>query len=167
MGPPVLPEVPDEEPSAPPGTLSLDQVPGNGQDIPVPTQPEANPPDPDTSVPIPPPMPAEQTKPLLPNPPDSSSTAVSRLCRAAPPDLPATQTMSTAIQNSDRPNTYPFAGVTNRLKEVCSIMTTGFQRACLDVETIVHKSLEGATQLNRNITEAAAQDLNTWASAGP
>ena len=56
MGPPVPPEVPDEEPSAPPGTLSFDQVPVNGQDTPVPTQPEVNPPDPGTSAPDPPPM---------------------------------------------------------------------------------------------------------------
>ena len=52
-----------------------------------------------------------------------------------------------------------------RLKEVCNIMTTGFQHACLDVETIVHRSLEGATQLNRRLAETASQDLNTWASA--
>ena len=51
------------------------------------------------------------------------------------------------------------------LKEVCNIMTTGFQRACLNVETIVHRPLEGATQLNRRLAEAASQDLNTWASA--
>ena len=29
----------------------------------------------------------------------------------------------------------------------------------------MHQSLEGATQLNWNISKAAAQDLNTWASA--
>ena len=132
---------------------------------PVPTQLEVNPPDLDTSVPDPPPMLVEQTKPPLPNPPESSSTAVSGLRPAPPLGLPAIPTTSTAIQSNDQPNTYPFTGVMNGLKEVCRIMTTGFQHACLDVEKIVHKSLEGATQLNRNITEAAAQDLNTWASA--
>ena len=165
MGPPVLPEVPDEEPSAPPGMPSLDQVPGNGQNTPVPTELEVNPPDPDTSAPDLPPMPADQTKPPLPNPPDSSTTAVSGLGLAAPPGLPVIPTTSTAIQNNNWHDTYHFAGVMNGLKEVCSIMTTGFQCACLDVETIVHKLLEGATQLNQNITEAATQDLNTWASA--
>ena len=29
----------------------------------------------------------------------------------------------------------------------------------------MHRSLEGATQLNRRLAEAASQDLNTWASA--
>ena len=44
-------------------------------------------------------------------------------------------------------------------------MTTRFQCACLDIETIVHRSLKGATQLNRRLAKTASQDLNTWASA--
>ena len=44
-------------------------------------------------------------------------------------------------------------------------MTTGFQRACLDVEAIVQKTLEEATWLNHNFTMAAAQDLDKWAAA--
>ena len=75
-------------------------------------------------------------------------------------------TTSSAAQTNDNGlDVNSIVGVMAKLKEVCNIMTTGFQRACLDVETIVHRSLEGATQLNRRLAEAASQDLKTWASA--
>ena len=44
------------------------------------------------------------------------------------------------------------------------MMMTGFQLACLDVEAIVQKMLEKATQLNCDFTVAAAQDLDKWAT---
>ena len=140
--------------------LSLDQIPGNGQDTPVPTQPEVNPPDPDTSAPNLSPMLVEQTVP-----PGDSMTTASGLGPGAIPGLPVIPITSTVTQNGSHHHTYSFAGVMDGLKEVCSIMMTRFQRACLDVEAIVHRSLEGATQLNRNLTKAATQDLDTWASA--
>ena len=73
------PPIPPEEPRAPPGTPSLDQVPGEGQDTPTPTRQEVNPADPNTSAPDLLPMPAEQTQPLGPSLPDSSATAASGL----------------------------------------------------------------------------------------
>ena len=167
MGPPGPPKVPDEEPSILPGMLSLDQVPGNGQDKPVPPQPDVNPPDPDTSALNPSPMPAEQTVSPSLNPPDGSMTAAPGPGPGVPlgQDQSVTPSTTTTVQAGSHPHTYSFAGVMDGLKEVCSIMTTGFQHACLDVEAIVHRLLEGATQLNQNLTEAAAQDLDTWASA--
>ena len=44
------PTVPDQEPSTLPGIPSGDQLPDNGQDNPVPPQPDANTPDPDASA---------------------------------------------------------------------------------------------------------------------
>ena len=145
----------------------MDRVPGNSQDKPIPLQLDVNPPDPDTSAPNLTPMPADQTVPLSLNPLDGSRVAVPRLGPGAPlgQDQSATPSTTTTVQAGGYPHTYSFAGVMDGLKEVCSIMTTGFQHACLDVEAIVHRSLEGATQLNRNLTEAAAKDLDTWASA--
>ena len=80
-------------------------------------------------------------------------------------DVSVIPTTSSAAQTKDWPNASSIAGVMAGLKEVCNIMTTRFQHACLDIETIVHRSLEGATQLNRRLAKAASQDLNTWASA--
>ena len=161
MGPPI----PPEEPRAPPGTPSLDQVPGEGQDTPTPTRQEVNPADLNTSAQDPPPMPVEQTQSPGPSVPDTSATAASGLGQVPLQDVSVIPTTSSAAQTSDRPNAHSIAGIMAGLKEVCNIMTTGFQRACLDIETIVHRSLEGATQLNRRLAEAASQDLNTWASA--
>ena len=161
MGPPI----PPEEPRAPLGTPSLDQVPGESQDTPTPTRQEVNPADPNTSAQDPLPMLAEQTQPLGPSLLDSPATAASGLGQAPLQSVSVTPTTSSATQTSDRSEAHSIAGVMAGLKEVCNIMTTGFQRACLDVETIVHRSLEGATQLNRRLAETASQDLNTWASA--
>ena len=58
-----------------------------------------------------------------------------------------------------------FTGIMEGLKEVCSMMMTGFQRACLDIEAIVQKTLEEATQLSCDFTVAAAQDLDKWTTA--
>ena len=110
-------------------------------------------------------MPVEQTQSPGPSIPDTSATAVSGLGKAPLKDVSMIPTTSSAAQTDDRPDVNSIAGVMAGLKEVCNIMTTGFQHACLDVETIVHRSLEGATQLNRGLAEAASQDLNTWASA--
>ena len=71
----------------------------------------------------------------------------------------------TAAHARGNPHAYSFTGVIEGLKEVCSLMTTGFQRACLDVEAIVQKTLEEATWLNCDFTVAAAQDLDKWAAA--
>ena len=161
MGPPI----PPEEPRVLPRTLSLDQVPGEGQDTPTPTRQEVNPANPNTSAQDPPPMPAEQTPSPVPSIPDTYATAASGLGQAPLKDVSMIPTTSSAAQTNDRPDASSIVGVMAGLKEVCNIMTTGFQRACLDVETIVHRSLEGATQLNRRLAEAASQDLNTWASA--
>ena len=161
MGPPI----PPEEPRALPGTTSLDQVPGGAQDTLTLTRQEVNPADPNTSAQDPLPMPAEQAQPLGPSLSDSSATAASGLGQAPLQSVSMTPTTSSATQTSDRSQAHSIAGVMAGLKEVCNIMTTGFQRTCLDIETIVHRSLEGATQLNRRLAETASQDLNTWASA--
>ena len=161
MGPPI----PPKEPRVLPRTLSLDQVLGEGQDTPIPIWQEVNPADPNTSAQDPLPMPVEQTQSPGPSVPDTSATAASGLGQAPLRDVSMIPTTSSATQTSNRPDAHSIAGVMARLKEVCNIMTTRFQRACLDVETIVHRSLEGATQLNRRLAEAASQDLNTWASA--
>ena len=71
----------------------------------------------------------------------------------------------TAAHAGGNPHAYSFTGVIEGLKEVCSLMTTGFQCACLDIEAIVQKTLEGATQPNRDFTMAVAQDLDKWATA--
>ena len=161
MGPPI----PPKEPRAPPGTLSLDQVLDEGQDTLTLTWQEVIPADPNTSAQDPLPMPAEQTQSPGPSIPDTSATAASGLGQVPLKDVSVIPTTSSAAQTNDRPDANSIAGVMAGLKEVCNIMTTGFQRACLDLETIVHQSLEGATQLNRRLAEAASQDLNTWASA--
>ena len=161
MGPPI----PPEEPRVLPGTPSLDQVPGEGQDTLTPTRQEVNPADPNTLAQDPLPMPAEQTQSPGPSILDISTTAASGLGQVPLKDVSVIPTTSSATHTNDRPDANSIAGVMAGLKEVCNIMTTGFQRACLNVETIVHQSLEGATQLNRRLAEAASQDLNTWASA--
>ena len=161
MGPPI----PPKEPRVLPGTLSRDQVPGEGQDTPTLTRQEVNPANPNTLAQDPLPMPAEQTQSPGPSIPDTSATAASGLGQAPLKDVSVIPTTSSATQTNDRPDANSIPGVMAGLKEVCSIMATGFQRACLNVETIVHRSLEGATQLNRRLAEAASQDLNTWASA--
>ena len=71
----------------------------------------------------------------------------------------------TAAHARDNPHAYSFTGIIEGLKEVCRLMTTRFQRACLDIEAIVQKTLEGATQPNHDFTVAAAQDLDKWAAA--
>ena len=157
MGPPI----PPEEPRALPGTPSLDQVPGEGQDTLTPTRQEVNPPDPNTSAQDPLPMLVEQTQSPGPSVPDSSATAASGLGQAPLQDVSVIPTTSSATQTSNRPDAHSIAGVMAGLKEVCNIMTTGFQCTCLNVETIVHRSLEGATQLNRRLAETVSQDLNT------
>ena len=135
MGPPSPPKVPDEDPSVPPRMLSHDQVPGNGQDKPVPLQPDVNPLDPDTSAPNPSPMPADQTVPLSLNSPDGSIIAVPGLGLGVPlgQDQSVTPFTPTTVQAGSYPHTYSIAGVMEGLKEVCSIMMTGFQHACLDI----------------------------------
>ena len=141
MGPPI----PPEELKVPPGTPSLDQVPGEGQDTLTLTQQEVNPADPNTSAQDPLPMPAEQTQSPGPSIPDTSTTGASGLGQAPLKDVSVIPTISSATQTNDQPDVYSIAGVMAGLKEVCNIMTTGFQCTCLDVETIVHRSLEGAT----------------------
>ena len=54
----------------------------------------------------------------------------------------------TAAHARDNPHAYSFTGIIEGLKEVCSLMMTGFQHACLDAEAIVQKTLEEATRLN-------------------
>ena len=152
MGPPGPPKVPDAEPSIPPGMPSLDQGQGNGQGTLVP-QPEVNPLDPDTSAPNPSPMPVEQTIPPSPNLLDSSMTAASRPGPSAPLGLPAIPTTSTTTQTGSHPHTYSFAGVMDALKEVCSIMTTRFQRTCLDVEAIVKGYIRQCTANIQKVLE--------------
>ena len=140
-------------------------MPGEGQDTLTPTRQVVNPADPNTSAQDPLPMPVEQSQSPGPSIPDTSAIAASGLDEAPPKDVSVIPATSSATQTDDWPDVNSIAGVMAGLKEVCNIMTTGFQRACLNVETIVHWSLEGATQLNRRLAEAASQDLNTWASA--
>ena len=63
------------------------------------------------------------------------------------------------------PHAYSFTSIIEGLKEVCGLMMTGFQHACLDVEAIVQKTLEEAIWLNCDFTMAAAQDLDKCAAA--
>ena len=130
MGPPI----PPEEPRVPPGTPSLDQVPSEGQDTLTLTWQEVNPADPDTSAQDPLPMLAEQAQSPGPSIPDTSVTAASGSSQAPPKDVPVIPTTSSSTQTNDRPDANSIAGVMARLKEVCNIMTTGFQRACLNIE---------------------------------
>ena len=175
--PPGPPVVPDQEPSTPPGILSGDQLLDNGQDKPVPPQPDVSTPDPDASTSDP--LPKLVHPPGLPSPPDSSTVATPRLLPGAPPGqnpvtgfphVPAgdqfvTPLTHTAAHARGNPHAYSFTGVIEGLKEVCSMMMTGFQHACLDVEATVQKTLEEATQLNHHFTVAAAQDLDKWTAA--
>ena len=165
------PTAPDQEPSALPGIPSGDQLLDNGQDNPVPPQPDANTLDPDASASDP--LPKLVHPPGLPSPTplDGSTAATPRLLGATLGQDPVTgfphvptgdQFMTplthTAAHAGGNPHTYSFTGIIEGLKEVCSLMMTGFQHACLDVEAIVQKMLEEATWLNRDFTMAAAQD---------
>ena len=173
------PAAPDQEPSGLPGIPSGDQLPDNGQDNLVPPQPDANTPDLDASASEP--LPKLVHPPGLPSltPPDGSTAATPGLLPGAPPGqdpvtgfphVPAGDQFMTPLTHTvahagGNPHAYSFTGIIEGLKEVCSLMTTGFQHACLDVEVIVQKTLEEATRLNRNFTVAAAQDLDKWAAA--
>ena len=173
------PAVPDQEPSAPPGIPSGDQLPDNGQDKPVPPQPDVSTPDPDASASDPLPKPVHPTGLPSPTPLDSSTAATPGLLPGAPPGqdlvtgfphVPAgdqfvTPLTHTAAHARGNPHTNSFTGIIEGLKEVCGMMMTRFQHACLDVEAIVQKTLEEATQLNHDFTMAAAQDLDKWTTA--
>ena len=177
--PPGPPTVPDQEPSIPPGIPSRDQLPDNGQDKPVPPQPDVSTPDPDASTSDPLPNLVHQTGLSSLTPLDGSTVAIPGLLRVAPlgqdpvtgfPHVqagdqfvtPITQTTAHARGN---PHANSFTGVMEGLKEVCGMMMTGFKCACLDIEAIVQKTLEEATQLNHDFTMAAAQDLDKWTTA--
>ena len=176
QGPPMAP---DQEPSGLPGITSDNQLPGNGQDNLVQPQPDANTTDPHASASGSLPKPVHPPGLPSPTPPDGSTAATPGLVPGVPPgqDLvtwfpqvpvgdqlmnPLTHTAAHAVGN---PHAYSFTSIIEGLKEVCSLMTTGFQRACLDVEAIVQKTLEGATWPNCDFTVAAAQDLDKWATA--
>ena len=172
QGPPMAP---DQEPSGLPGIPSGDQLPDNIQDNPVPPQPDANTPDLHASTSDTLPKPVHPPGLPSPTPPDGSTAATPRLLLGAPPvtgfpHVPAgdqfmTPLTHTAAHAGGNPHAYTFTGVIEGLKEVCSLMMTGFQRACLDVEAIVQKMLEGAMRPNRDFTVAAAQNLDKWATA--
>ena len=171
---------PDHEPSSLPGIPSDNQLPDNGQDKLVQPQPDANTTDlhasaSDDSLPEPVHPPGLPS----PTPPDGSTAATPSLVPGVPPGQdpvtgflqvpagdqfmnPLTHTVANAGGNL---HTYSFTSIIEGLKEVCSLMMTGFQCACLDIEVIVQKTLEGATQSNRDFTVAAAQDLDKWATA--
>ena len=176
LGPPT---VPDQEPSVLPGILSRDQLLDNGQDKLVPPQPDVNTLDPDISAPDPVPKLVHQTGLPSLTPPDGSAVVTPGLLPAAPlgqdpvtgfPHVPATDQFVTPLTHTmtharGNPHANSFISIIEGLKEVCSMMTTGFQQAYLDIEAIVQKMLEEATQLNRDFTVAAAQDLDKWAAA--
>ena len=170
---------PDQEPSGLPGIPSGNQLPDNGQDNPVLPQPDANTTDLHASASDSLPKPVHPPGLPSPTPPDGSTAATSGLVPGVPPgqdpvtgfpQVPAgdqfmTPLTHTAAHAGGNPHAYSFTGIIEGLKEVCSLMTTGFQRACLDVEVIVQKTLEGATRPNHDFTVAAAQDLDKWATA--
>ena len=176
QGPPVAP---DQEPSGLPSIPSDNQLPANGQDNLVQPQPDANTTDPHASASDSLPKPVHPPGLLSPTPPDGSTAATPGLVPGIPPgqdlvtgfpQVPARdQFMNplthTAAHAGGNPYTYSFTGVIEGLKEVCSLMMTGFQRACLDIEAIVQKTLEGAMWPNHDFTVAAAQDLDKWAAA--
>ena len=176
QGPPVAP---DQEPCGLPGIPSDNQLQDNSQDNPVQPQPDANTMDPHTSASDSLPKPVHPPGLPSPTPLGGSTAATPGLLLGVPPgqdlvtgfpQVPARdQFMNplthTAAHAGGNPHAYSFTGVIEGLKEVCSFMMTGFQRACLDVEAIVQKTLEGATRPNRDFTVAAAQDLDKWAAA--
>ena len=172
------PTAPDQEPSGLPGIPSDNQLPDNGQYNPVPPQPDANTPDLDASASDP--LPKLVHPPGLPSPtPLDGSTAATPRLLGAPlgqdpvtgfPHVPTrdqfmTPLTHTATHAGGNPHAYSFTGIIEGLKEVCSLMMTTFQHACLDVEVIVQKTLEEATWLNCDFTMAAAKDLDKWAAA--
>ena len=176
LGPPA---VPDPEPSIPPRIPSRNQLLDEGQDKPVPPQPDVTTPDPDAFALNPLPKPVHLTGFPSLTPPDGSTVALPVLVPAAPPGqdlgmgfprIPAgdqfvTLLTQTTAQAGGNPHASSFTGIMEGLKEVCNMMTTRFQHACLNVEAIVQRMLEEATQLNRDFTVAAAQDLDKWATA--
>ena len=176
QGPPVAP---DQEPSCLPGIPSDNQLPGNGWDNPVQPQPDANTTDPHASASDSLPKPVHPPGLPSPTPSDGSTATTPGLIPGVPPGqdpvtglphVPAgDQFMNplthTAAHARGNPHAYSFTGVIVGLKEVCSLMRTGFQCACLDVGVTVQKTLEGATQPNRDFTVAAAQDLDKCAAA--
>ena len=172
QGPPMAPE----EPSGLPGIPSRDQLPDSGRDNLVPPHPDAN--NLDTSALDPPARPVHPPGLPSPIPLDGSTAATPGLPPGVPPgqdpvtglphvpdgNLFMTPPTHTAAYAGCNPHAFSFTGVIEGLKEVCSLMTTGFQRTCLDVETIVQKTLEGPMRPNRNFTMAVAQDLDKWAA---
>ena len=122
QGPPV---VPDQGPSAPPGILSGDQLPDNGQDNLVPPHPDVNTPDPDASASDP--LPKLVHPPGLPSqtPLDGSTAATPGLLPGTPPGqdlvigfphVPAgdqfmTPLTHTAAHAGGNPHAYSFTGV--------------------------------------------------------
>ena len=176
QGPPMAP---NQEPSSLPGIPSDNQLPDNGQDNPVQPQPDANTMDPHTSASDSLPKPVHPPGLPSPTPLDGSTAATPGLVLDVPPgqdpvtgfpQVPAGDQFinpltHTAAHAGGNPHAYSFTSIIEGLKEVCSLMTTGFQCACLDVEVIVQKTLEGATRPNRDFTVAAAQDLDKWATA--
>ena len=68
-------------------------------------------------------------------------------------------------QAGGNPHAGAFSGIMEGLKEACGLMTKGFQQACLDVEVVVQKTLEDATEHNQAFTAKAAQDLDLWTAA--
>ena len=169
----------DHGPSVPPRIPSHDQLPDNGQDKPVPPQPDVTTPDPDASALNLLPKPVHQTGFPSLTPLDGSAVAIPRLIPAAPlgqdlvtgfPHVPAgdqfvTPLAQTTAHARGNPHANSFTGIMERLKEVCGMMTTGFQHACMDVEAIVQRTLEEATQQNHDFTVVATQDLDKWATA--
>ena len=151
---------------------------------PVPTNGPAPPPvvtdlDLVTSATTPAPMPMDQMIPTFPQ--DVSTMTTPATAPVTPPDQNpgmgslqawiAEQSMAhlaqslAATQAGGDPHAGTFAGVMEGLKEVCGLMTARFQWVCLDVEAIVQKTLEEATQLNWEFTATAAQDLDLWTTA--
>ena len=153
QGPPM---VPDQEPSIPPGIPSCDQLPDNGQDNLVPPQLDVSTPDPDASASDLLPKLVHQTGLPSLTPPDGSAVAVPRLLLAAPPGqdpdtgfphVPArdqfvTQMTQTIAHTRGNPHANSFPGIMEGLKEVCGMMKTRFQHACLHIETIVPKTFK-------------------------
>ena len=138
-------------------------------------------PDPNTSTSTPAPMPVDQTVTMSPVTPITSTSTTPATAPVVSlgqnPDLGSLQAQIgdqsmarlaqslAATQAGGDPHGGSFARVMEGLKEVCGLMTAGFQHACLDMEAIVQKTLEEATQLNRDFTATAAQDLNLWTAA--
>ena len=136
--PPGPPVVPDPEPSIPPGIPSRDQLLDNGQDKPVPPQPDVNTPDPDASASNPLPKPDAPDWFSIPDSSErlhcgytqahpgctSGSRSGYRVSHVPAGDQFVTLLTQTTAHAGGNPHANSCTSIMEGLKEVCGMMTT-------------------------------------------